>query len=352
MYTEATKGRGASLARPTGAEARNGGYMYCSTCGNKIADDARFCPFCGAATAVGGAPAPTPAPSVSSAQGSRGDLGSQVRRARRLSLSALSPTVLGLLIAFFVLTTVAVAALLIYFNIYLPAQRQAAEQQQMEQPVEDSEEEEADAGQPTDAAAFDAKLAQYQEAQRSGWNASGADEDVAGVAALFTNTSGAANAVSGEEASWVASYAIADVNNDGMSELVVALVGPDGEYRPLAIYATDGSSVTTVAADLPSAQPRTITLRADGSVELTESGTAGSTVVMAVEQGMPVELTRFEWGLSQGALTWRYYERGQLVDEGEAGGLEEVFSHMPQTDTTPCEGLDWKSLSSYGTASE
>lgn len=324
--------------------------MYCSTCGNKISDDARFCPVCGAATSAAASPAAAPGPSVSNAQDARGDLGSQVRRARRLSLAALSPTVLGLLIAFFVLTTVAVAALLIYFNIYLPAQQQAAEQSQVEQPAEDAEEE-PDAQ--ADAAVFDTKLVQYQQAQRSNWNVAegSADEDVAGVVALFTSAT-AANAVSGEEASWVASYDVADVNGDGLSELVVALVSPDGEYRPLAVYATDGTTVSTVAADAPTAQPQVVTVCSNGTVEVSQTGQWGSVVVMGAEGGAPVELTRFEWGLSQGDLTWSLYERGQLVDGGEAGGLEEVFAHMPQIDNTPYEGLDWQPLSSYGGATD
>lgn len=329
--------------------------MYCSTCGSKISDDARFCPLCGAATSAGvGGQAPGPSPATSGAQGSRGDLGSQVRRARRLSLAALSPTVLGLLIAFFVLTTVAVAAALIYFNIYLPSQQQGGEQAPAEQPVDAPEDEPTpDDEQPSDAAAFGPKLLQYQEAQSSGWQVGegAADDDVAGVAALFSDAT-AANAVSGEQASWVASYAVEDVNGDGLGELVVALVGPDGDYRPLAVYATDGTEVSTVAADLPSSQPQTITLCADGTTEISQTGQWGSVVVMGSEGGAPVELSRFEWGLSQGSLTWSSYERGELVGEGEAGGLDEVFAHMPEIDDEPYEGLDWQPISSYGGAAE
>lgn len=322
--------------------------MYCSTCGSKISDDARFCPVCGAATSAGvGSSAAGPVPAASNAQGTRGDLGSQVKRARRLSLAALSPTVLGLLIAFFVLTTVAVAAALIYFNIYLPSQRQGGEQGQAEQAAEPTVEE-SESEQISDASAFDSKLTAYREALSSGWqvDAGSVDDDVAGVAELLGGAT-ASNAVSDEQASWVASYAIEDLNDDGLSELVVALVGPDGGYRPLAVYATDGATVSTVAADLPSAQPKTITVRADGTVEITQTGQWGSVVVMGSEGGVPAELVRFEWGLSQGDLIWSSYERGQLVDEGEAGDLDEVFAHMPDVAGEPCEGLDWQPISSY-----
>ena len=306
--------------------------MYCSTCGNKIADDARFCSRCGAPVAGAdgaGAPDTGAAPGIQS----NGDLGSQVKRARRLSFSRLTPTMLGLLIAFFVCATVAVAAVLFYVTVYLPSQQQAQEQQ-AEQAVEPEDE-----GDETEAAVFDAKLAQYQEALRAGWNVSAgdADEDVAGVAGLFNNGT-AANAVGDEEASWTPSYAVEDVNGDGHSELIVALVGPDDDYRPLAVYATDGTSVSTVAADFSSASPTTITLCTDGTVELSQTGQTGSEVIMDVENGEPVELTHFKWGLSQGDLTWRLYERGQLVEEGEAGGLDEVFEHMPEIDTDAVRG--------------
>ena len=326
--------------------------MYCSTCGNKLADDARFCSFCGAPTTAspqGAVPAPVAA---TPAQAGQGNLNAQVKRARRLSFAALSPTMLGLIIALLVCATAAAAAVFIYFTVYLPAQHAA--QPQAEQTLDTPQHENAGVETPaSDTSVFNRKLAQYQTALRSDWkvDADEVDEDVAGVAGLFGNDA-ASNGVGGASASSTVSYAIEDVNHDGRLELIIALVDENGSYRPLAVYTTDGSDVSTVVSDAPSAQPTTITLLEDGSVELDQTGQWGSVVIVDIEDGAAVERMRFEWGLSQGNLTWQLIEGGETTGEGEAGDLEEVFAHMPTIDNTPYSGLDWQPLSSFDSSAQ
>ena len=224
--------------------------MFCGRCGSPIADDARFCPNCGAdvaETASAGAPSATSAQAPDAAPG---DLGAQVAHSRRRSRHQM-PLIRMIVLALLAFAVTAAAAIFIYQVVIRPqieaqAQREAEEQLAAEQAAEEEAQTEELAAQ---RAVYDGILTQYRDAQAAGWSEARDSElaDLANLAFIITMQQDMNVGVTCDQiAEGTLSYAYTDLGEDGVLDLVIAVTQADGSYQVLGAFSTDGDSVTSL----------------------------------------------------------------------------------------------------------
>lgn len=274
--------------------------MYCGECGSKIADDARFCPACGAKTGASDGCASAGVGQQEGARGAKmatakdvttGDLGTQVKANRARSRRRLPQLILIALVVATLASATAFAATWVYRTYFAP---QLAEQQQEEtvtpaQPADPTLEQKA---------VFNDVLSHYKGALDGGWPETSYDEDLSNVSEVLSGRAhymGQAHETDFSGATL--SYAYKDLDGDGTLELVIAAVSAD-EYMPVAAYGNHGGVAQSLFGG-QGWQTSVWTLYQSGKVVLSGGGTNASATVYALEDGAAVETGTYTYRLGE-----------------------------------------------------
>lgn len=139
------------------------------------------------------------------------------------------------------------------------------------------------------------------------------------------------------------SYAYADLGGDGVLDLVVAVVQPDGAYQVIGIFSTDGDQVTSLMNGDLLARSWWRVLD-DGRVLNRGSGgaTTGSLLVYRVEGGALVPDASAT--MTDGSFNAWSSDPDASVDDPQQVWQE--LSELPDAD------LDWQALEDFSPAGE
>lgn len=351
--------------------------MFCGRCGKKIADDALFCPGCGAdlsamrakpagtrgatdpdaTTAPGSGPA-VPASGAPAPDPADGRLAEQISRTRRRSRRRI-PMVLIIVLVVLAVAGAALAATYVYRTFVAPPQQEEPADGQDAPAGEASDEEDAEQDGSADEepaeegsegraqrAVYDDVLSRYHDSQEQGW-AGAADSDLADLASLGVivdaRTDGNSGITYSQLESGTVSYAYADLGGDGVLDLVVAVVQPDGAYQVIGLFSTDGTQVTSLMNGDLLARSWWRVLD-DGRVLNQGSGGAatGSLLVYRVEGGALVPDASAT--MTGGSFNAWSSDPDASVDDPQQVWQE--LSELPDAD------LDWQALEDFSPAGE
>lgn len=293
--------------------------MFCTSCGKKIQDDSKFCPFCGqgfqgagqaqvpgvtqpvagtgaasvASTAQAAAPVAQATPlqaiaqpavtAAPTAQQATGGIDAQVKASRGSSRRKM-PMMVFVVLVTMALAGAAFAAAYIYTNFFANNGEQATQVEEAAQPEQD-----------TGEAVYDSILQQWVDAANSGWpevNRDGVTADLYNVADV---ASGRANNMGGVHAEEIASatiqYAYKDLNADGQPELIVGIhsqYNSATDFVTLAVYTSDGTDVAS-ATQGQGWNTSSWTIYKSGCLQLSGGGNSGGTTRYELQDGEVVE---------------------------------------------------------------
>lgn len=315
--------------------------MFCGRCGSAIADDARFCPHCGA-DVTQMAPADSSTSYAQAPDAASGDLGAQVAHTRRRSRGRM-PLIRMIILALLAFAVTAAAAIFIYQVVIRPqleaqAQRDAQEQLAAEQAADEQAQADELAAQ---RAVYNDILTQYRDAEAAGWAEARDSElsDLANLAFIITMQQDMNIGVTYDQiASGTLSYAYTDLGADDMLDLVIAVTHDDGSYQTVGVFSCDGKRVTSLMdGDLLSRSYWDVLdggrLRNKGS----DGAMAGSTTIYTVADGELVLERSIAY--TDSAFTETF------ADSSTAPADNHAYQQLAQEPT--CYDLEWQPLADF-----